>query len=182
MGEEIQDPNLFNIFCDVYFFFFIFFVNLKQEKQYIFDSNYLHKETVTCRICLTEEEFATKGQDLSDINSFLINPCECKGSLQYVHFGCLKSWINSKIIKRDHGNLVNYDSKRFECEVCEKPYPKCIYINGKRYDIFLNLPNTPYLLIEHVVREKRKSKGLILIKMDPSPTKDPNNEIKLVVD
>lgn len=76
--------------------------------------------------------------------------------------------------------MISYDSKRFECEVCEKPYPKCIYIDNKRYDIFLSLPNTPYLLIENVIREKKKSKGIILIKMDQLTMKDPNIEIKLV--
>lgn len=97
-----------------------------------------------------------------------------------MHFGCLKSWITSKVVVKDHGNTITYDAKRFECEVCEKPYPKCIFFNNKRYDIFLNLPNPPYLLLENIIREKKKSRGVILMKMNKDNTTQELNEIKMV--
>lgn len=37
-----------------------------------------------CKICLMEEE----GDE-----EFLCNPCDCKGSCEYVHFECLKNWV-----------------------------------------------------------------------------------------
>lgn len=38
-----------------------------------------------CRICLCD-----------DGSSELIKPCQCKGSLRYVHENCLKVWILEK--------------------------------------------------------------------------------------
>ena len=51
-----------------------------------------------CRICLSE---GTPGEDLE-------SPCECKGSLAYVHKKCLQQWCSEK------GDLI--------CELCKSPY------------------------------------------------------------
>jgi len=55
-----------------------------------------------CRICLDGED-ATLGQ--------LIRPCLCKGSMTYVHVGCLKRWRVSSASK-------NF----FACPVCHYQY------------------------------------------------------------
>ncbi len=46
----------------------------------------------TCRICLLEE-------DQEEDNPFIV-PCKCKGSCEFVHFQCLKKWVNSKVSKK----------------------------------------------------------------------------------
>jgi hypothetical protein len=48
-----------------------------------------------CRICLDSEWC-------------LISPCDCKGTVQYVHLECLKKWRTI--------------SKRFKCEICNSYY------------------------------------------------------------
>lgn len=37
-----------------------------------------------CKFCLGEDECE---------DNFLCNPCDCKGSCEYVHLECLKNWI-----------------------------------------------------------------------------------------
>jgi len=94
-----------------------------------------------------------------------------------VHFACLQSWINSKIVKKEQGNTTNYLWKKFDCEVCEKQYPKHILYGNLRYDLVnIEFPEGPYLLLENISREKRKSKGLTLIRRNPSK----DEETKLV--
>lgn len=120
----------------------------------------------TCRICLSDDEC------LDESNLFFISPCECKGSCKFVHFACLQSWINSKIVEKSHGNTTNYLWKRFECEVCEKQYPKHIIYGGKKFNLLdIKLPQGPYLLLENISREKKKSKGITIIKSSPNETK-----------
>ncbi|KAJ8925907.1 hypothetical protein NQ315_009759 [Exocentrus adspersus] len=49
--------------------------------------------SITCRICHTNTP-----------NEALISPCDCKGSLAYVHLSCLERWLNQ--------------SSRNYCELC----------------------------------------------------------------
>jgi len=55
-----------------------------------------------CRICLDGAD-VTLGR--------LIRPCLCKGSMSYVHIGCLKRWRDSSI-----------DKNFFACPVCHYKY------------------------------------------------------------
>ncbi|KAJ1613791.1 Ssm4 ring finger-containing protein [Cryptosporidium canis] len=48
-----------------------------------------------CRICLSDD-----GEGFSDSNeplNPLICPCDCRGSMQYVHLQCLRTWIESRL-------------------------------------------------------------------------------------
>lgn len=74
-------------------------------------------EKKQCRICLVEE--ATN-------DNFFITPCNCKGSCQYVHFQCLKVWVESKLKKKPNGNTIAYNWKKSECELCRSTLPKVI--------------------------------------------------------
>lgn len=51
-----------------------------------------------CRICLEEQ----------NENNDLINPCECKGCIKYMHKSCLLSWIRK--------------TKKLNCEICMSRY------------------------------------------------------------
>ena len=48
------------------------------------------KNDIICRICYCSN---------STVNNPLINVCKCKGSMEYIHYKCLKEWIDSKILK-----------------------------------------------------------------------------------
>src|SRR5689334_19299431 len=56
---------------------------------------------VTCRICQEDDD-----------EKYMIKPCKCSGSIAFVHFNCLKSWIVSSqkvdccMCKTRHRGLV----------------------------------------------------------------------------
>lgn len=75
-------------------------------------------EGMTCRICMIE------GPNEDDP---LIAPCSCKGSVEYVHLGCLRQWI------RVRRNLpaASEACDRFEyyplkCDLCKGPYASAV--------------------------------------------------------
>ena len=56
-----------------------------------------------CRICMSEFDTETTDQD-----SQYVSPCECTGTMEFVHRSCLKQWIEVK--------------KSDSCEVCNQKY------------------------------------------------------------
>ncbi|KAI8634189.1 hypothetical protein F5Y19DRAFT_203323 [Xylariaceae sp. FL1651] len=82
------------------------------------------KHSRKCRICLewvppTYEEAGVLGgirnqrprrQYISEDGDRLISPCRCKGSIKYMHEGCLKLW-------RDQN-----PSKGYKCDICKYEY------------------------------------------------------------
>lgn len=92
-----------------------------------------------CKICLGEEE--------SEEN-FFVSPCSCKGSCSIVHIQCLKRWIESKMVVKQHEIAISYNFTKFECEICKDPYPKIIKRNDVGHELFvLKRPNTPYIML-----------------------------------
>ena len=59
------------------------------------------KNEIICKICLDDGETEIMGK--------LINPCQCAGSVKYVHDECLKTWIISKKL----------DLEKASCEICK---------------------------------------------------------------
>lgn len=51
-----------------------------------------------CRICLLDE---------IEVKDVLISPCLCTGSLEHVHDGCLKEWIQKKQKKKSELTKIN---------------------------------------------------------------------------
>ena len=67
-----------------------------------FSRERLRKE---CRYCLSDEK-----------SEKLIDPCNCEGTLKYVHSDCLQDWIKNgnRVVYEQHTNLL-YITK---CEIC----------------------------------------------------------------
>ncbi len=61
-----------------------------------------------CRICHSEETS----------EEFLISPCYCSGSLQYVHQSCLQQWLKSNGIKScelcKYAFVMSYETRPFK--------------------------------------------------------------------
>ena len=68
----------------------------------------VQKSMPTCRICY--------GENSNDENP-LICPCICKGSMKYIHYECLKNWLNSKIEEE-----MSMDSNDKDVDVITKIY------------------------------------------------------------
>ncbi|CAD8197803.1 unnamed protein product [Paramecium octaurelia] len=84
----------------------------------------MSKKGRICRICMMEEE-----------TSRFIYPCKCKGSSQFVHEECFKSWILTK-------NIVEKVLKKdISCEVCSQKINMKLIIQDKvQFSIFKDIP------------------------------------------
>lgn len=67
-----------------------------------------------CKICQESEESGSSNALDSETyeKGKLISPCKCKGSLQYVHIGCLNQWRHSNVRAE----------ASYRCEVCKYEY------------------------------------------------------------
>mgnify|MGYP001810783084 CR=1 FL=1 len=66
-----------------------------------------------CRICLGEEE---------DIQNELICPCNCSGTMKYIHNDCLREWLNGKKLVYQGERVKSYFWKALECELCKQAF------------------------------------------------------------
>ena len=86
--------------------------NVKTEIQ----ANNEKKQKNTCRICYCDDV---------EIDSPLIIPCNCSGTMRYIHFSCLQTWLKSKIVVKSTINdyCASYSLKQIECELCKAIFP-----------------------------------------------------------
>jgi E3 ubiquitin-protein ligase DOA10 len=55
------------------------------------ESEEMKLEKRTCKICLGDQESE---------EDFFVSPCKCKGTCEFVHYYCLKKWVESKVSKK----------------------------------------------------------------------------------
>ena len=85
------------------------------EAQEVEDNDtQISTEEVQCKICW--------GNENSSENP-LLSTCKCTGSVRFIHFYCLKTWLNTNIAKKETDNVISMVWKTVECEICKKPYP-----------------------------------------------------------
>lgn len=77
-----------------------------------------NNENDVCRICFNNTN--TKEDPL-------FAPCNCTGTMKFIHYKCLKFWLNLKLSFHQTPQLYSYLWKTFECEICKTIYP-CKYI------------------------------------------------------
>ena len=123
------------------------------------------KNMPLCRICYGEE---------STIENPLICPCVCKGSMKYIHYDCLKNWLNSKIEedmslddKDREIESISYNRKDISCELCKEKLPDYIKYKGQYYNISFYKPKfDEFIVLESVQVDKDKTKFIHLISFD----------------
>ena len=62
-------------------------------------------------------------------------PCKCTGSLNFIHFKCLKNWLEMKAQTKDAGNVYTVYWKNFECELCKNAYPFIFRVKDRLYKL-----------------------------------------------
>ena len=133
-----------------------------------------------CRICYSSE---------SNINNPLISPCKCNGSMQYIHYNCLKQCIEAKIQKKEDENFKFLIWNNFECEICKCEYPKYLKYKNNIYPM-VNIENNfdSYSICDYNLfddsKKKTFRKGLIIFKINEDYDEIPigrtqSNRIKL---
>jgi len=79
------------------------------------DEGVVHEdEQKRCRFCWLSEV---------DESNPLFTSCKCSGSVGFIHFGCLRNWLDIKKQMKQSVNFSSYYWKSFECEICKKAYP-----------------------------------------------------------
>ena len=153
----------------------------EEEKNNNNDNNSESSKTkYLCRICYSSE---------SNINNPLISPCKCNGSMQYIHYNCLKQCIEAKIQKKEDENFKFFIWNNFECEICKCEYPKYLKYKNNIYPM-VNLENNfdSYSICDYTLYDDAKKKtfrkGLIIFKINEDYDEIPvgrtqTNRIKL---
>ena len=99
-----------------------------------------------CRICLLEGS----GRDEDP----LIEACSCRGSIQYVHLGCLRYWINGRLALAE-GAKYTYLFAQLSCELCKSSYPNSVRLSDGISTIpLVPMPETkaPFIILENMMR------------------------------
>ena len=129
------------------------------------NNNIKTKNKTICRICY---------RDYSDDKDPLISPCICKGSMKYIHYKCLKNWLNSKIENdinnndNDKINSITYKRKDISCELCKEILPDYIKHNNLYYNISFYKPKfKEFIVLESIQTiNEEKIKYIHIISLD----------------
>ncbi len=132
-------------------------INNKLKYLYIKLKNVNEKnlKPLKCRICFCEGTFEDKNP--------LISPCNCTGSVKYIHLNCLRKWLTSKInIKSSpSGNIYFYSFKNLECEICKAIIPEQVEFRGTIISLldFKDI-DPPYLILQTMNQYSPQSKNI----------------------
>jgi hypothetical protein len=104
-----------------------------------------------CRICFMDEQESSEA---------LVNPCNCKGTSEYVHIKCLQDWISSKVKKKVNPGATCFYWKKLNCEVCKVSLPDLVEVKGEKLELIpIYRPENAYILLERVFYDKAKESG-----------------------
>ena len=99
-------------------------------------------DNLQCRICLSE------GPNEDDP---LICPCECSGSIRYVHASCIGHWLHGRLGLESGGPA--YFFRHLACELCHSGYPVHFSTDGGiSLQPIASLPKAspPFIVFENV--------------------------------
>ena len=112
-------------------------------------------KTYKCRVCFCEGSF--EGKDP------LISPCQCTGSVTYIHLNCLRKWLTSKIITKTSStnNIYCYTFKSLECEICKSVIPEIVEYRGKFISLldFKDI-DPPYIIIQTMYQYNSQNRNI----------------------
>ena len=113
------------------------------------------EKMLKCRVCFCEGNFDGKNP--------LISPCNCTGSVKYIHLNCLRKWLTSKVNMKcsQTNNIYCYSFKSLECEICKAVIPELVEYRGK----FISLLDfkeiePPYLILQTMNQYNPLNKNL----------------------
>ena len=150
-------------------------VNHKLSFNLILDKNNKNNENIktpiknnkVCRICYGEEE-------KTDKENPLISPCTCKGSMKYIHYKCLKNWLESKIESSPFSSIelkdnigMSYCTDNLICELCKSKFPDYINYKGKLLNLtFYRTKFEKFLIFESFQVDNNDKKFIHILSFD----------------
>lgn len=116
-----------------------------------------------CRICLAEG---------NEFDNPLIAPCDCCGTMKYVHLRCLQHWLANRAQTRHFGIITTIIWKSFDCELCKKELTDRFKADGKTYDLvdYKRPDGGPFLIFEILSKDLKHPKGVHIINMSSKNT------------
>ena len=123
----------------------------------------MHNEEIPrCRFC-----WDTTATGLNPLFSI----CKCSGSVGYIHFECLRSWLDVKKQMKNSACFQSFYWKSFECEICKKAYPLVLRtqcptgrFGYRTYNLVdYQRPEGDYLVLESLNQEKNTSRIIHII-------------------
>ena len=111
-----------------------------------------------CRICFGNE---------TSIENPLIAPCDCIGSIKYIHTDCIRHWLKSRIQTKTTATTASYYWTDFNCELCKTCLPSSVYYMGFKIDLVsIEYPDKPYMLLEEYSPDHFNSSGIHIVSVD----------------
>ena len=137
---------------------------IKKENQIkLYQSTQKTRKNKICKICYMEEE------PLSDFNNPLVQPCNCSGSLKYIHLNCLKHWLYTKSCTKieSNNNYSIFLVKSVECEICKTKYPDFIMHKDNLYELLdFKSEFDNYFTIESLTIDKNNNRCIYVVNLD----------------
>ena len=135
--------------------------DLIDNEEKIKKNNKEKKKNAVCRICYVEEEDAKENP--------LVQPCQCSGSLKYIHLKCLKHWILTRSCTKveDNDCCTVFLFKEVECEICKAKLPDLINHNGRLYALLdFSGEFNNFLVLETLTPDEDNNKFLYIVSLD----------------
>lgn len=117
----------------------------KKEKKKICRKMQKDKEGHTCRLCFSEEE----------IGNPLISPCNCGGTMKFIHLLCFKKWLALKTIAKQNIFFTKYSFQDVTCEISRCQLANSLFLDDSQPN-FIEMPikTPPYLALEYFNKRK----------------------------
>lgn len=114
------------------------------------------KQPLACRICLSDSQ---------SLANPLISPCNCAGTMKFIHIECLQEWLKNRLNLKQSGSAMSYFWRTLDCELCKADFPTSIQVSGcLRELVEVRKPETPFIVLEESKRDS--GRGLHVVSMD----------------
>lgn len=118
-----------------------------------------------CRLCW-DTEF--------DSDNPLIQICQCRGGVEFIHYHCLQSWLKTKEYRQVTTHYTSLYWNQFQCEICKNSLPY-VFIYGNRKYPLVDIPvvNQDHLILESITLENKHSRMVHIL----HPKKEYNHRL-----
>lgn len=112
-----------------------------------------------CRICLSEGQTE---------DNPLISPCDCAGTVRYLHLDCLQEWLRTRLDAGDNTANV-YHWKTVDCELCKAVLPMVVQVAGKSIPLVeISKAGSPFIVLEESSRRDRNDLHVVSVSIGDS--------------
>jgi hypothetical protein len=90
----------------------------------------------------------------------------------FIHYKCLKNWLDLKVATKESGNILSYFWKTFECEICKHAYPYIFRVGDHVYRLVnVQKPESNrYIVMESLPLEKNSSRTIHVLNFSDGNT------------